>query len=260
MAFGFSDFTEQAFLNHFFRPGTGAYVPPTTNYIALHDGAPGDTGANEVAGGSYARFAMTPATSWEAAGAVVARAIRNAVAVSFTGMPATTVTHASIWDASTGGNCLAVDVLAASAPVSGGGTVEFAINQLRVLFASGVYTDYCAEGWLDFMFRNQALTRPTAHNLAIYNGDPTGAGTQVSGSTLQAITFNAPTVSGDGYQISQNGAISFASLNADTCDYWLVQDTAGTPNKLAYRNQATLTLSNGDDVDFADQTVRIGID
>jgi hypothetical protein len=260
MAFGLSDYAEQALLNHMFRPAAGAYTPGASNYIALHDGAPGDTGANEVTGGSYGRFTMTAATSWEAAGSVVARTIRNDVVVSFTGMPATTVTHVSVWDASTNGNCLAVDALTASKAVSSGGTCEFAVDVLRIQFAAGVFTDYLAEGWLDFMFRNQSLTRPSGHNLMIYNGDPTGAGSPVSGASLQSIAFNAPAVSGDRYDIDQNGAISFASLNADTCDYWLVQDTEGTPNPLAYRNQASLTLANGDDVDFADQTVTIGVD
>lgn len=257
---GLSNQSEQDLLNHMFRPGAGAYTPPTTNYVSLHTADPGDTGANEVTGGSYARFAMTPATSWEAAGSVVARAIRNDVVVSFTGMPAETVTHVGVWSASTAGTFMAGDALTASKAVGAGGTCEFAVDVLRIIVSAGMFTDYLAEAWLDFQFRNQAITRPSGHNLMIYDGDPTGAGTPVSGATLQSISFNAPAVSGTRYQCTQNGAISFASLNADTCDYWLVQDTEGTPNPLAYRNQTSLTLQNGDDVDFADQTVIVGVD
>lgn len=257
---GLSDQSEQDLLNHMFRPGAGAYTPPSTNYVSLHTADPGDTGSNEVVGGSYARVAMTPATDWEAAGAVVARAIRNANVVSFTGMPAVTVTHVGVWSASSAGTFMAGDALTASKAVSAGGTAEFAANVLRIIFGAGAFTDYLAEAWLDFQFRNQSITRPSGHNLVIYNGDPTGAGSQVSGSTKQSIAFNAPAVNGTRYEVDQNGAISFTSLNADTCDYWLVEDTEGSPNMLAYRNQATLTLANGDDVDFADQTVVVGVD
>ena len=258
---GLSNQSEQDLLNHMFRPGAGAYTPPTTNYVSLHDGDPADTGANEVTGGSYARFAMTPATSWEAAGAVVARAIRNAVTVSFTGMPAVaSITHVGVWTASSAGTFMGGDSLTTAKGVSAGGTVEFAANVLRLIFSAANYTDDLCEAWLDFQFRNQAITRPSGHNLMIYDGDPTGAGTDVSGATLQSIAFNAPGISGTRYQCTQNGAISFASLNADTCDHWGVEDTEGTPNLLAYRNQASLTLANGDDVDFADQTVVVGVD
>lgn len=47
-----SNFLEDEILDHIL--GTGAYTSPTV-YGALHDDAPGETGANELSGGSYAR-------------------------------------------------------------------------------------------------------------------------------------------------------------------------------------------------------------
>jgi hypothetical protein len=74
----------------------------TTPFIALHTGAPGETGANEMAGGSYARQS---ATFGAAAGGVSS----NSGVVSFTGLPAAPapgVIAWSMWDAVTAGNCI----------------------------------------------------------------------------------------------------------------------------------------------------------
>lgn len=88
--------------------GKTSWTMPTTVYVALHTGDPGETGAsNECAGGSYARQAVT----W---GSQSGGVISNSVAAAFAGMPAATVTHVSLWDASSGGNCLAVGPLGGS--------------------------------------------------------------------------------------------------------------------------------------------------
>jgi hypothetical protein len=74
-------------------------------FIALHTADPGETGANEVSGGSYARQQVA-AAGWNAAAAGLAD---NAGVVNFTGMPvvaAPGVVAVSLWDALSGGNCL----------------------------------------------------------------------------------------------------------------------------------------------------------
>jgi hypothetical protein len=73
-----------------------------TLYASLHNGNPGITGANEVAGGSYARQAVTLGTPSSSA-------VSNSAALNFTGMPAVTtpgLTHVGLWDASSAGNFL----------------------------------------------------------------------------------------------------------------------------------------------------------
>lgn len=68
-------------------------------FVSLHTANPGDSGANEVTGGSYARVSAT----WAAASAA-SRAASNQPAVN---VPAgTTVTHVGYWTASTGGTFL----------------------------------------------------------------------------------------------------------------------------------------------------------
>ena len=67
-------------------------------YISLHTGDPGNNGANEVTGGSYARQDLSTLMA-----AAASRAITNDTIIQFTDMPAATVTHWGIWTAVTAG-------------------------------------------------------------------------------------------------------------------------------------------------------------
>lgn len=90
-----STYAANSILNHYFR--NQAFTPVATVYLSLHTADPGLTGASEVAGGSYARQAIT-------FGVAASKSITSSNTVDFTGMPAATVTHLGIWDASTAGN------------------------------------------------------------------------------------------------------------------------------------------------------------
>jgi hypothetical protein len=70
-----------------------------TPYVSLHTADPGETGASEVAGGSYARQAAS-------FGAASGGQVQNDAILDFAGMPATTVVGFGIWDAASAGNCL----------------------------------------------------------------------------------------------------------------------------------------------------------
>lgn len=67
-------------------------------HLSLHTGDPSTTGANELAGGSYARAAL----SWGSAssGAVTASAVAFSVPAS------TTIAYIGFWTASSGGTFL----------------------------------------------------------------------------------------------------------------------------------------------------------
>jgi hypothetical protein len=73
----------------------------TTTYASLHSGAPGDSGANEIAGGSpaYARKSIT----WNAA---AAGSLDSSNAPVFDVPASTTVAHVGFFDAATSGNFL----------------------------------------------------------------------------------------------------------------------------------------------------------
>lgn len=121
----FSDYTENAVLNHLFR--NVALTAPTTSRLALFTVAPTDTGGGtEVTGGGYAR----PAVTW---GAPSNGVIANTAAVSLTASGAAfgTIVAVGFFDAATAGNLLAYAPIT-SATIGDGDTLNFAIGQLTI--------------------------------------------------------------------------------------------------------------------------------
>lgn len=122
-----SDYSETALLNELLRGINLAAV--ATPYLALFTTATTDAGGGtEVTGGSYARQAVT--FSAPSGGAT-----ENSAAVTFTNMPAVTVTHAAIYDALTAGNMLFHGALSASQVVTGGASLVFAIGAVDASLA-----------------------------------------------------------------------------------------------------------------------------
>jgi hypothetical protein len=122
-----SDYLENAMLNEVLR--NVGYTPVATVYLALFTTATTDAGGGtEVTGGSYARQAIT-------FGAASGGTCSNTGAVTFTSMPAATVTHAAIMDASTAGNMLFHGALTASKTVGAGDTLTFAIGDIDASLA-----------------------------------------------------------------------------------------------------------------------------
>ena len=97
MALGFSNYLEPKLLDHILR--STSFTTPATPFLALHDDQPGEAGSNEVTGGSYARVALVM-------NAASGNSITNNGNHDFASMPAVTVTHISVWDASSNGNLL----------------------------------------------------------------------------------------------------------------------------------------------------------
>jgi len=119
----FSDYLEDAVLNHVFR--NSALTSPTTTYLALYTAAPTDAGAGtQVTGAGYARQAIT-------FGAPSGGAIANTSAVSFTAAGGNygNVVAVGIFDAATAGNLLAWDEIT-SATVNDTDTLNFAIGDI----------------------------------------------------------------------------------------------------------------------------------
>lgn len=122
-----SDYAENALLEHLLN--NVALTSPTDVYVALFTSDSGELEAgtltNEVSGGSYAR--QTAAFDAAASGAT-----QNSGAVSFTDMPAVTVSHVAIMDAATAGNVLFHGALAASKTLNSGDTFTIATGDLDV--------------------------------------------------------------------------------------------------------------------------------
>lgn len=110
---------------------TGSVTRPTAWYIALHTADPTDAGTGtEVSGGSYTRMA---ATFGEPASGTTA----NNATITFPTASASwgTLTHLSIWDASTAGNMLMSAPLTASAAIGSGTTYSLTAGNITASLA-----------------------------------------------------------------------------------------------------------------------------
>lgn len=96
-----SDYAENKLLDLVFNGPSATFVAADP-YIALHTADPGETGANEATGGSYARQqAAFPAAA--------SGTLTNSANIDFASMPAVTgngIVGWSAWDAVSAGNCL----------------------------------------------------------------------------------------------------------------------------------------------------------
>jgi hypothetical protein len=91
-----------------------ALTGESDTWISLHTASPGTNGANEVAGGSYARVA----TTWSAASG----SSRAGSAVTINVPASTTITHFGIWSAGSGGTYKRGGPLSASETFTTAGT------------------------------------------------------------------------------------------------------------------------------------------
>lgn len=104
------------------------FTPPTSLYLALFTSDPTVAGTgDEVSGGSYARQSV----SFNASSSGT---VDNDGAVSFTGLPAATITHYGVFDASTSGNLIFFGELPAAISANSGDEVNIADGGIDLTF------------------------------------------------------------------------------------------------------------------------------
>jgi len=119
-----SDYLENKLLDH--SLGTAPYTQPAAIYVALFTTAPTDAGGGtEVSGGGYSRKQVTFS-------AAVNGQASNSTDILFDVATANwgTITHAALFDASTGGNMLWWGALNASVQINTNDQFKFAAGNL----------------------------------------------------------------------------------------------------------------------------------
>ena len=109
----FTNFLETEILDHVFAGA--AYTAPSTLYLGLFTGAPGEAGGGtELSGSAYVRKAIAFTTSGDTTS--------NNAAVEFPTATGSwgTVTHVGVFDALTSGNLMVYATLTASKTVASG--------------------------------------------------------------------------------------------------------------------------------------------
>jgi hypothetical protein len=102
-----------------------AYVFTMAQWASLHTASPGQTGANEASGGSYARQSVT-------LGIAASGVKASTNSQTFTAMPSVTITHQGYWSAVSGGSWNGGTALGSSLVVPSGATVSAAVGALTV--------------------------------------------------------------------------------------------------------------------------------
>jgi len=115
------------------------------------------------------------------------------------------------------------------------------------------FSDYLEDKVLDHVFRNTALTSPSAVYLALYTVAPTdaGGGTEVSGSgyARQEITFGASS----GGAMANTAAVEFTASGGNFGSVVAVGvfDASTAGNLLAWDEITSATVNDGDTLRFA---------
>lgn len=123
MSGNLTNYAENKLLDHIL--GTAAYTMPTV-YVSLYTVAPTDASSGtEVTGGSYARQAVSFASS-------TGGATSNTANIDFTGMPACTVVAIGVTDALSSGNILVYGSLAANKTLDAGDTLRVSTGDLDI--------------------------------------------------------------------------------------------------------------------------------
>lgn len=212
MADAFGNFLRDS-LNDHLRGGP-AYSPAATHYYALMTAMPTSAGGGtEASGGSYARVAFTNDSSNypDASGGVKQNAnpIDFGTATSNLGI----IVGLAVYDASSGGNLLALAFLTVPTTINSGSPFQIPANSATFTFnAACAWSIYLQNNILDLVFGGTSWTAPATTYFSLQVVMPIAAGTggtEASGGTYGRVAFTAgtsnwPASSG---QLIQNAAI-----------------------------------------------------
>lgn len=119
-----SDYAENKVVDH--SLGTSAWTMPTGVYVKLHTGDPGEAGTANAS----AETTRVEITFGAASGGTATSS--NTPTWSTWSAGSETLTHISLWDASTAGNCLYTAALTASKAVANGDDFELSSSTVTV--------------------------------------------------------------------------------------------------------------------------------
>lgn len=229
-----STYAANALLAHIFKGA--AFNQPAGLYVALSTADPGESGSGlaEVSGGSYSRVS---AGSFAAAASRATSNSGNIVFPKATGSWGT-VTHWTLFDASTGGNMLAYGALTLSKTVNTGNTVKILAGEMDISITTGGLSTATANKLLDHLLKNTAYTQPSNIYIAASTANPTDAGsglTEPSGNGYARKLYNTWDTPASSHT-SNTGAVTFDTATGSwgTITHCAVMDASSGGNILWY--------------------------
>ena len=218
-----SNFAENELLDHLL--GVGSWTKPTNTYLQLHTGSPGEDCTANVAA-TNTRLV----TAWAAA---ASRAIATNAALDYTAAASETISHVSLWDASTSGNPICYGALGSSVATGGtGNTFTIASGNVAANWTAitSAISTYAGNALLDHLTGRASFTMPSGIYVQLHTGAPGLAGTSnvATTNTRVAATFGAAS----GGASSNTGAVSFTAAGNETITHFSLWDASTSGNCL----------------------------
>jgi hypothetical protein len=229
--------------------GRANYTASAAVYAKLHTGAPGDAGTANASTDTLRKLVAWAAPS--------SGAIASSAAVSWTlALSGTeTLTHASYWDALTGGNCIGWSALSASATMGNGEVFTLSSGGLTMTLTGTKWTDAVKNAILNAWAGLATYTASAGFFLKLYTGDPGTAGSSNAATeTLRkSVTFGTAAASGS---IANTAAIAWTGMagptapTTETVSWGGWYDALTSGNFLGRDDLATArAISSGDGMD-----------
>lgn len=238
----FSNELEKKLLEHVFDD---TYIAPDT-YIGLSTADITDdaSGNSEPGGGNYARKQVLVA-GWNSA---ANRTTTNNGIITFNEASAAwgTITHWGIWnhlsDISSE-NLLAHGALTSSQIIANGNTASIADKSVTISFNVSGASDYLANTFLDYIFKDGAFATPNASiYIALLKNKPTDAGT---GTTIADNDFEPSTLN-NYYRILNTSWTHGGSLNhMENQNVINFNNPSGSWGEITHTCQVDATASGG---------------
>ena len=257
-----SNYAEKKVLDHLLK--TTAWSPnPITLYMALGT-AKDDAGVTtEFSSGNYARKSITVAEFGTVASG---RSIVNDAAITFITANATWGTPSvwGIYDASSGGNCIATGTIVGAGEIGNGDTGSLAIGEVEIQWNAHVsnngWSDAIVHAMLDHIMFGTEHTPATNLYVGFGTTPLTDSGSisgEASGGGYARINCNAwDAAAGDSPSLADNtGAISF-TVSGDwtaSLDVVFIADhltNTANVNLLFFGTIASMSPVNGDTVEI----------
>lgn len=210
-----------------------AFSSPATGYLSLHTATLNSAGVGtEASGGSYARKSVTLNTTNfpSASASAIALAVRQTFAAASGSWG--TVSDMGLWDASSAGNLLLLDVLATSQAIASSDAPYFEAATGLLVSLGGDISAYLANKWLDHLLNATAYSAPSSVYLGLFVSGVEVSGNAYARKAVTCNTTNFPAASGRAKSLAVAQQFADPSGSWGTVDEVRIFDAVSAGNTL----------------------------
>ncbi len=204
-----SNYLEEAVINLMRGSAGSAFSAPAALYLALFYSNPSDTGTagTEASYSTYTRQPIQFGAPTAVSSGSTSLYMQNTNVITFPEATASgsSVQYVGVFDASSGGNMLLYGALTSSLAIQAGVSPVFRAGTLKWTWSGNLSVYYRTLIMNTVRRANPSISAFTPY-IALYNGDPLGGGSELSGTDYArfTVTFSAATQLESGYAQTRN--------------------------------------------------------